>query len=140
VCPVLHRHLLSALLVLYRVGQRSLGIVNDTLVDHSSFYYYYYYYCCYYLARQPSVGQGLLIHPVSRSHSTHTTVGSTPLDERSACRRDLSLTTHNIHDRQTSMPLCGIRTHNLSRPTAAELRLGPRGHCDRQSIAVDYSN
>ena len=33
-----------------------------------------------------------------------TTVGRTPLDERSARRRDLYLTTHNPHNRQTSMP------------------------------------
>ena len=33
-----------------------------------------------------------------------TTVGRTPLDEWSARRRDLFLTTHNTHNRQTSMP------------------------------------
>jgi hypothetical protein len=32
-----------------------------------------------------------------------TTFGRTPLDEWSACRRDFSLTTHNTHNRQTSM-------------------------------------
>ena len=57
----------------------------------------------------PPVGQGLLIHEVSRSH-THrrTTVGRTPLDEWSARRRDLYLTTHNTHNRQTSMPPVGF--------------------------------
>jgi hypothetical protein len=35
----------------------------------------------------------------------HTTLGRTPLDEYSARRRDLYLTTHNTHKRQTSMPL-----------------------------------
>ena len=34
----------------------------------------------------------------------HTTVSRTPLDEWSARRRDLYLTTHNTHNRQTSMP------------------------------------
>jgi hypothetical protein len=33
-----------------------------------------------------------------------TTVGMTPLNELSARRRDLYLTTHSTHDRQTSMP------------------------------------
>ena len=33
-----------------------------------------------------------------------TTVGRTPLDEWSARRRDLYLTTHNTHNRQISMP------------------------------------
>ena len=36
------------------------------------------------------------------------TVGWTPLDEWSARRRDLYLTTHNTHNRQTSMPPVGF--------------------------------
>ena len=60
------------------------------------------------------------------------TVGRAPLGERSARRRDLYLTKHNNHNRQTSMPPGGIRTHDLSRRVAADLRLRPRGHWDRQ--------
>ena len=37
-----------------------------------------------------------------------TTVGRTPLDEWSARRRDLYLTTHNTHNRQTSVPPVGF--------------------------------
>ena len=37
-----------------------------------------------------------------------TTVGRTPLDEWSARRRDLYLTTHNTHNRQTSMTPVGF--------------------------------
>jgi hypothetical protein len=37
-----------------------------------------------------------------------TTVGRTPLDEWSARRRNLYLTTHNTHNRQTSMPPVGF--------------------------------
>ena len=37
-----------------------------------------------------------------------TIVSRTPLDEWSARRRDLYLTTHNTHNRQTSMPLVGL--------------------------------
>jgi hypothetical protein len=37
-----------------------------------------------------------------------TTVGRTPLDKRSARRRDLYLTTHTTHNRQTSMPPVGF--------------------------------
>ena len=33
----------------------------------------------------------------------HTTLGKDPLDEVSACRRDLYLTTHNTHNRQASI-------------------------------------
>ena len=61
-----------------------------------------------------------------------STVGRTPLDEWSARRRDLYLTTHDTHNRQISMPPGGIRTHDLSRRAAADLRLRPRGHWDRQ--------
>jgi len=38
----------------------------------------------------------------------HTTFGRTPLDEWSVRRRDLYLTTHNTHNRQTSVPLVGF--------------------------------
>jgi len=37
-----------------------------------------------------------------------TTVGRTPLDEWSARRRDLYLTTHDTHNRQTSIPPVGF--------------------------------
>ena len=68
------------------------------------------------------------IHFLRRCHPTHfldhtqrrTTVGRTPLEEWSAHRGDLYLTTHNNHNRQTSMPPGGIRTHNLSRRAAAD--------------------
>jgi len=62
------------------------------------------------------------------------TFGRTPLDEWSVLRRDLYLTTHNTHNRQTSMPPGGIRTHDLSRRAAADLRLIPRGHWDRPKL------
>jgi hypothetical protein len=42
-----------------------------------------------------------------------TAVGSTPLDEGSARRRDLYLTTHNTHNRQTSLPSLGFE-HTIS--------------------------
>jgi len=59
-------------------------------------------FVCLFLARQPPVGEGLLINEVSRSHDhtqRRTTVGRTPLDEWPARRRDLCLTTHSTHDR-----------------------------------------
>jgi hypothetical protein len=59
------------------------------------------------MAQQPLVGQCLLIIEASWSHSKthrHTTLGRTPLDELSAQRKDLHLTTHNTHNRQTNMP------------------------------------
>ena len=38
----------------------------------------------------------------------HTTVGRTPLDEQSARRKDLYLTTHSTHNRETSTPPVGF--------------------------------
>ena len=64
------------------------------------------------------------------------TVGRTPPDEWSVRRRDLYLTTHNTHNRQTSMPPGGIRTQNLSRRAAVELRLRRRGYRDRLQRAL----
>jgi hypothetical protein len=48
---------------------------------------------------------------LSRLHDhtqTHTALGRTPLDEGSARRRDLYLTTHNTHKWETSMPPAGF--------------------------------
>ena len=66
-----------------------------------------------FLAPQPPSGPG---PPHSRGFLDHTqrraTVGRTPLDEWSACHRDLYLTTHNIHNRQTSMTPVGFEPTN----------------------------
>ena len=62
-----------------------------------------------------------------------TTVCRTPLDEWSARRRDLCLTRHNTHNRQTDRHASsGMLTHSLSRRAAVDLRLRPCGHWDRQ--------
>ena len=54
-------------------------------------------------------GPGLLIIQASHSHSVRrTTLGRTSLDEWSDQCRDLYLTTHSTHKRQTSMPLAGF--------------------------------
>ena len=52
-----------------------------------------------------------------------TTVGRTPLDERSARRKDLYLTTHDTHNRQISMPPVGFEPTISAgvRPAAAHL-------------------
>jgi hypothetical protein len=76
----------------------------------------------------------LLVHSMCRGclfsldHTqTHTTVGRTPLDDGSARRRDLYLTTQTLYKRQTSMPPGGIRTHDPRKRSAADVRLRPRG-------------
>ena len=62
-----------------------------------------------------------------------STVGRTPLDEWSARRRDLYLTTHDTHNRQISVPPVGFEpTISVGeRPEAAHLlRSSGRGLCD----------
>jgi len=60
----------------------------------------------------------------------HTTDGRIPLNGASVRRRDLYLTAHNIHNRQTSAT-GGIRTHNPSKRAATNPRLRPHGHRNR---------
>jgi hypothetical protein len=55
-----------------------------------------------------NAGYGLLIHGVSLITQRRNTVGRTPLNEWSACRRDLYLTTHNTQNRQSSVPSAGF--------------------------------
>jgi len=70
----------------------------------------------------------------------HTTLSITPLDKWSARRRQLYLTTHNSdkRERERERHPCprGIRTHNPSKREAADPRLRPRGHWDRQISAL----
>ena len=79
-------------------------------------------------AQKPNAGHGRLILEVCRSQ-WYTTVGRTPPNEGSACRKYLYLTTHNVHERQTSMPIAGFEP-NPSKREAADLRLRPLGHWD----------
>ena len=86
---------------------------------------------CLFLARQPPVG--LLIHEVSRSHTTthHNRYDSSGRVIGSSQRPPPDNTQHS---QQTDLhAVGGIRTHNLSRRAAADLRLRPRGHWDRQA-------
>jgi hypothetical protein len=86
---------------------------------------------CLFLVRQPPVGQGLLIHEVSRSHTTtdHSQKDSsgpviTPTQR--------PLPDNKQHSQQTSMPRGRFQTRNLSMRAAADLRLRTRGYWDRQ--------
>ena len=79
----------------------------------------------------PPVGQGLLIHEVSRSHTTtyHSRQDSS---ERVISSSQRPLPDNTQHSQQTDIYAPGgIRTHNLSRRAAADLHLRPRGHWDR---------
>ena len=63
----------------------------------------------------------------------HITLGTTLLDEWSARRRDLYLTIHKTHFPPPPND-GGIWTRNLSKRTAADTCLRPRGHEDRHII------
>ena len=78
------------------------------------------------------VRQGLLIFEDSIITLRNTTIGRTPLEEWPARRRDLYLTAHNTHNRQTSIPPAGFEPHNPRNQASADPRLRPRGHWDRQ--------
>jgi hypothetical protein len=67
-----------------------------------------------------------------------TTVDRTPLDEWSARRRDLNLTTHNTHNRQTSTLPVRFEPTLFSRRVAAHLRLRPRGHWDLRTVVISH--
>ena len=62
-----------------------------------------------------------------------TTLGRTPLDEWSARRRDLYLTTHTTLTTDKFPCFRWDSNPNPSRRATADLRLRPRGHWDRQN-------
>ena len=69
---------------------------------------------------------------------SHTPIGRTPQDKLSARRKELCLTTRSNHNRRTSMPPGGIRTHNPRKRAAADPRLRPLGHWVRLLEAFLY--
>ena len=88
------------------------------------------------VALRPNAGHGLLILEVSRSH---TTTHHSRLD---SCGRVISSSQRPLpdsiqHSQQTNIHAPGgIRTHDRSRRAAADLRLRPRGHWDRQKTQL----
>ena len=101
-------------------------------------YIIYIYYLLYYFLWRCSPTRAMASSFLRFLDHTQrrTTVGRTPLDEWSARRRDLYLTTHNTHNRQTSMPQAGFEhRRSQQRRAAADRRLRPRGHWDRHVIS-----
>jgi hypothetical protein len=76
------------------------------------------------LEQQPNAGQERPILEVSRSQ---TTTHHSPLDGRSAHRKDIYLTTHSTHNRQASMFLA-----EFGQVAAVDNHLRLLGHWDRQ--------
>ena len=100
------------------------------------FFFYWRYNPLYVCILQPSGGaiasslMRFLDHTQRRA-----TFGRTPLNEGSVRRRDLYLTTHNTHNTNIN-DLGGIRTYDLSRRAAVDLRLRPRSHWDRLLLSL----
>jgi hypothetical protein len=65
----------------------------------------------------------------------HTTLGRTLLNEWSARRRDLYLTTHKTHKNQTFMTSAGFEPVIPKKQATADPRLRPRGHQDRHLMS-----
>ena len=88
------------------------------------------------VALRPNAGHGLLIHEVSRSHTTtHRNRQDFSGRVISSSRRPLPDNTQ--HSKQTDIHAPGgIRTHDLRRRAAADLRLRPRGYWDRQIVLI----
>jgi len=83
---------------------------------------------CLFLARQPPVGQGLLIHEVSRRSRTTTLHSRLDLSRRVISLSQRPLPDNTQHSQKTDFHgPGGIRTHNLSRRAAADLCLRPSG-------------
>ena len=95
-----------------------------------------YLFLSLFLARQPSVGQGLLIHEVRRSHTTHHSRQDSSGRMISPSQRPLPDNVQNSQQINIHVP-GGIRTHNFSRRAAADLRLRPRGYWDRQEHLLE---
>jgi hypothetical protein len=73
---------------------------------------------------------------ISFDHNqAHTIVGRTPLDEGSARRRDLYLTTQTLYKTNIHAS-SGIRTHDPTTCSAADLSLRPRGYWDQIALPV----
>ena len=77
----------------------------------SDFFFSWHYTPLWVCILQPS--SGVIASSLTRFldyRQRRATVGRTPLNEWSARRRDLYLTTHNTHNRQTSMPRVGFES------------------------------
>jgi hypothetical protein len=90
-------------------------------------------FVCLFLARQPPVGQGLLIREFSRSHPRmHHSRYDSSGRVISSSQRPLPDTQHS-QQKKIHAP-GGIRTHNFKRWAATDLILRPRGHWDQQYL------
>ena len=90
-----------------------------------------YWTVFFFWRNSPPVGHGLLIHEVSRSHTTTHHIRSDSSGRViSSSQRSLPDNTQRSQETDIRAP-GGIRTHNLSRRAVADLSLRPHSHWDR---------
>jgi hypothetical protein len=97
-------------------------------------------YFFFFFSLLPQAGHGLLILKVSRSHTTthHSRKDSSGLVISSLHR---PLPDNTQHPQETNIHAPGdIRTQDLIRRSAADLRLRPRGYWDRHSPVLPTEN
>ena len=84
------------------------------------------------VALRPNAGHGLLILEISKSHTT-TQHSRQDSSGRVISPSQRPLPDNTRHSQQTNIHSPGgIRTHDLSRRAAADLRLTSRGYWDRR--------
>jgi hypothetical protein len=118
---------------------RADGYINVDVSETLQFWetsVYIYRFVCLFLAQQPSVGKGILVHEVSSWHTKthHSRKDSSGRVISSSPRLQPD---NRQHLEQTDIhAFGGIRTHNLGRCAATNIRLRPRGHRDWQYLLV----
>ena len=93
------------------------------------------------LALQPNAGYGLLIPEVFLDHTQPTQHSRQDSSGRviSSSQKPLPDNTQQTQEIDTHV-LGGIRTHNLSRRSAADVRFRPRGYWDRRIFFIIHVN
>ena len=127
----------SVMVLWWIVGVYLLFTIYKTPIDDSSQYKIYWNITLYRACFWHNGAQWAMTSSCPRfldHKQRRVTVGRTPLDEWSARRRDLYLTTHNTHNSQISMPPVGFEPTISTDEPAADLRLRPRGHWDRLTL------
>jgi hypothetical protein len=97
-------------------------------------------YISVFIVRPPTVSWGHVIVEALGLHLvTHSTINSTPLDEWSACRRCLHLTTRNTYKRKTRIYKAGFEPvfPTSERPQTHDL--DPHHHWDRPVGSLSYT-
>jgi len=79
--------------------------------SRDTYLYVYMFFVCFWRDR-PKWARASSFTRFLDHTQRRTTIGISPLDEWSARRRDLHLTTQNTHNRQTSMPPVGFEATN----------------------------